>query len=278
MTQISEFSLAFYLVTSFYSIRLVNCRKRLITGSKVHAWTHVVYFPLWDVFDNSLIIYSCFVRSPLANTTDVIAHAYVRATLMDVEVIETQFLNFSSPNFLVVAVQRDIPGTYLELRSRSNGPILWAMNPGTAYWTRFDREHSIVGWIQKGFWVDLCPSIPGSGGKGGGGGGGVKSHIWAGTLPPENIMSTPSLAQDPCCVQCFLRRCWTVLGSFGHPSLKSFHTFGRQCWMMLVDRTDMFDLFDKTLLSVDITGLDRKSKFYLTLWAIHIYFPEVILN
>ena len=172
MTQISEFSLAFYLVTSFYSIRLVNCRKRLITGSKVHAWTHVVYFPLWDVFDNSLIIYSCFVRSPLANTTDVIAHAYVRATLMDVEVIETQFLNFSSPNFLVVAVQRDIPGTYLELRSRSNGPILWAMNPGTAYWTRFDREHSIVGWIQKGFWVDLCPSIPGSGEKGGGGGGG----------------------------------------------------------------------------------------------------------
>ena len=165
MTQTSEFSLAFYLVTPFYSIRLVNCRKRLITGSKVHAWTHVVYFPLWDVFDNSLIIYSCFVRSPLANTTDVIAHAYVRTTLMDVEVIETQFLNFSSPNFLVVAVQRDIPGTYLELRSRSNGPILSAMNPGTAYWTRFDREHSIVGWIQKGFWVDLCPSIPGSGGR-----------------------------------------------------------------------------------------------------------------
>ena len=48
--------------------------------------------------------------------------------------------------------------------------------------------------------------------------------------------------------------------------------------MMLVDRTDMFDLFDKTLLSVDITGLDRKSKFYLTLLAIHINSPEAILN
>ena len=47
---------------------------------------------------------------------------------------------------------------------------------------------------------------------------------------------------------------------------------------MLVDRTDMFDLFDKTLLSVDITGLDRKSKFYPTLWAIPIYLPEAIFN
>ena len=177
MTQTSEFSLAFYLVTPFYSIRLVNCRKRLITGRKVHAWTHVVYFPLWDVFENSLIIYCCLVRSPLASTTDVIAHSYVRTTLMDVEVIETQFLNFSSPNFLVVAVQRDIPGTYLDLKSPSNGPTLSAMTPVTAYWTRFDREHSIVGCIHKGFWVDLCPSIPGSGGKGGGGGGGEIPYI-----------------------------------------------------------------------------------------------------
>ena len=48
--------------------------------------------------------------------------------------------------------------------------------------------------------------------------------------------------------------------------------------MKLVDRTDMFDLFDKTLLSVDITGLDRKSKFLLFLWAIPIYLPEAILN
>ena len=167
MTQTSEFSLAFYLVTSFYSIRLVNCRKRLITGSKVHAWTHVVYFPLWDVFDNSLIIYSCFVRRPLANTTDVIAHAYVRTTIMDVEVIETQFLNFSSPNFLVLAVQRDIPGTYLDLRSVQTAQYYrpWTLEQHTGLVPTGNT--ALLGEYKKDSGWTYAPVSRGVGGRGG---------------------------------------------------------------------------------------------------------------